>query len=114
MGHQALLGMRQGNMLRTMGETKRGTDPRFVGAVDAFARSLAMAKDSLDADVARVRMEIAEFFGGNGTRRVAVAPLEREHEQQAQPLHRLHVSDEVGNGLRIVDVALDMVKARQG
>lgn len=32
-------------------ETKRGTDPRFVGAVDAFARSLAMAKDRLDADL---------------------------------------------------------------
>ena len=32
-------------------ETKRGTDPRFVGAVDAFARSLAMAKDTLDADL---------------------------------------------------------------
>jgi alpha-maltose-1-phosphate synthase len=32
-------------------ETRRGTDPRFGGAVDAFARSLAMAKDTLDADV---------------------------------------------------------------
>ncbi len=32
-------------------ETQRGTDPRFVGAVDAFARSLAMAKDTLDADL---------------------------------------------------------------
>ena len=32
-------------------ETARGTDPRFVGAVDAFARSLAMAKDRLDADL---------------------------------------------------------------
>ncbi len=32
-------------------ETKRDTDPRFVGAVDAFARSLAMAKDTLDADL---------------------------------------------------------------
>ena len=32
-------------------ETKRGTDPRFVGAVDAFARSLAMAKDRLEADL---------------------------------------------------------------
>ncbi|MEP6775302.1 MAG: glycogen synthase [Chloroflexota bacterium] len=29
----------------------RNTDPRFVGAVDAFARSLAMSKDNLDADV---------------------------------------------------------------
>lgn len=32
-------------------ETKRGTDPRFVGAIDAYARSLAMAKDTLDADL---------------------------------------------------------------
>ncbi len=32
-------------------ETKRDTDPRFVGAVDAFARSLVMAKDRLDADL---------------------------------------------------------------
>src|SRR5713226_6153749 len=32
-------------------ETKRGTDPRFVGALDAFARSLAMAKDRLDCDL---------------------------------------------------------------
>ena len=32
-------------------EAKRDTDPRFEGAVDAFARSLAMAKDRLDADL---------------------------------------------------------------
>ncbi|NTU83368.1 MAG: glycogen synthase [Chloroflexales bacterium] len=32
-------------------ETKRGTDPRYTGAVDALARSLLMAKDTLDADV---------------------------------------------------------------
>jgi glycogen synthase len=32
-------------------EVKEGTDPRFVGALDAFARSLAMAKDTLDAGV---------------------------------------------------------------
>ena len=28
-----------------------GTDPRFAGALDAFQRSLAMAKDTVDADV---------------------------------------------------------------
>ncbi len=32
-------------------ETQRGTDPRFVGAIDAYARSLAMAKDTIDADL---------------------------------------------------------------
>lgn len=30
---------------------KENTDPRFAGAVDAFHRSLAMAKDTIDADV---------------------------------------------------------------
>ena len=32
-------------------ETKQNTDPRFVGAVDAFARSLAMAKDRMASDL---------------------------------------------------------------
>ena len=37
--------------LPAVGRGQGNTDPRFVGAVDAFARSLAMAKDRLDADV---------------------------------------------------------------
>jgi glycogen synthase len=32
-------------------ETRHNTDPRFVGAIDAYARSLAMAKDHLTADL---------------------------------------------------------------
>ncbi|MFO8063043.1 MAG: glycogen synthase [Spirochaetota bacterium] len=32
-------------------EMSRNTDPRFTGAMGAFSRSLAMAKDTLDADV---------------------------------------------------------------
>jgi starch synthase len=32
-------------------EARENTDPRFGGALDAFQRSLAMAKDTLDADV---------------------------------------------------------------
>jgi glycogen synthase len=32
-------------------EAGENTDPRFAGALDAFHRSLAMAKDTLDADV---------------------------------------------------------------
>ncbi len=32
-------------------KTQANTDPRFVGAIDAFARSLVMAKDTLDADL---------------------------------------------------------------
>jgi alpha-maltose-1-phosphate synthase len=32
-------------------EARQNTDPRFGGALDAFHRSLAMAKDTIDADV---------------------------------------------------------------
>ncbi len=32
-------------------EIKTGSDPRFTGAIDAFARSLVMAKDRLDAQL---------------------------------------------------------------
>jgi starch synthase len=32
-------------------DAKESTDPRFAGALDAFHRSLAMAKDTIDADV---------------------------------------------------------------
>jgi alpha-maltose-1-phosphate synthase len=32
-------------------EAKVGTDPRFAGALDAFQRSLGMAKDTIDGDV---------------------------------------------------------------
>ena len=38
-------------------EAKEHTDPRFAGAVDAFARSLAMAKDQLDAEANRELFE---------------------------------------------------------
>lgn len=44
-------------------ETKRGTDPRFVGAVDAFARSLAMAKDTLDAQVVHCHTWYTDMAG---------------------------------------------------
>ena len=32
-------------------EATRGTDPRFAGALDALSRSLAMAKDTIEADL---------------------------------------------------------------
>jgi len=44
-------------------ETGRNTDPRFVGAVDAFARSLAMAKDRLDADVVHCHTWYTDMAG---------------------------------------------------
>jgi starch synthase len=36
---------------RAWTEARQDTDPRFAGALDAFHRSLAMAKDTIDADV---------------------------------------------------------------
>ena len=44
-------------------EAGRGTDPRFAGAVDAMARSLAMAKDTLDADLVHCHTWYADMGG---------------------------------------------------
>jgi starch synthase len=44
-------------------EARRGTDPRFGAAVDAFARSLAMAKDTLDVDVAHCHTWYTDMAG---------------------------------------------------
>jgi len=42
---------------------KQSTDPRFGGALDAFARSLSMAKDTLDADVVHSHTWYADMAG---------------------------------------------------
>ena len=57
----------QGN-LRVRGygrweEARRNTDPRFGGALDAFYRSLSMAKDTLDADVVHCHTWYADMAG---------------------------------------------------
>ena len=44
-------------------ETKVGSDPRFAGAVDAFARSLVMAKDRLDAQVVHCHTWYTDMAG---------------------------------------------------
>ena len=44
-------------------ETGRDTDPRFVGAVDAMARSLVMAKDRLDADLVHCHTWYTDMAG---------------------------------------------------
>ncbi len=44
-------------------EAKQGTDPRFGGALDAFYRSLAMAKDDLDADIVHCHTWYADMAG---------------------------------------------------
>jgi len=44
-------------------EAKKDTDPRFGGALDAMYRSLAMAKDNLDASVVHVHTWYVQFGG---------------------------------------------------
>jgi glycogen synthase len=44
-------------------EAKQNTDPRFAGALDAFYRSLAMAKDTLDANVAHCHTWYTDMAG---------------------------------------------------
>jgi glycogen synthase len=44
-------------------ETGQNTDPRFIGAIDAYARSLAMAKDRLDADLVHCHTWYTDMAG---------------------------------------------------
>jgi glycogen synthase len=44
-------------------EAKKNTDPRFGGALDAIYRSLAMAKDNLDASVVHSHTWYVQFAG---------------------------------------------------
>ncbi len=44
-------------------EAKQNTDPRFAGALDAFYRSLCMAKDTLDADVVHCHTWYTQMAG---------------------------------------------------
>lgn len=44
-------------------DAKKGTDPRFAGALDAMYRSLAMAKDNLDASVVHSHTWYVQFAG---------------------------------------------------
>ena len=44
-------------------EAKKDTDPRFGGALDAMYRSLAMAKDNLDASVVHSHTWYVQFAG---------------------------------------------------
>ncbi|HZB94610.1 MAG TPA: glycogen synthase [Herpetosiphonaceae bacterium] len=44
-------------------EAKQNTDPRFGGALDAFYRSLAMAKDTLDAQVVHCHTWYTDMAG---------------------------------------------------
>jgi glycogen synthase len=44
-------------------DARQGTDPRFGGALDAFQRSLAMAKDTLDVDVVHCHTWYTDMAG---------------------------------------------------
>jgi starch synthase len=44
-------------------EMKVNTDPRFTGALDAFSRSLAMAKDQFDADIVHCHTWYTDIAG---------------------------------------------------
>ena len=44
-------------------EAKQNTDPRFGGALDAFERSLRMAKDTLDASVVHCHTWYTDMAG---------------------------------------------------
>jgi glycogen synthase len=44
-------------------EAKKGTDPRFGGALDAMYRNLGMAKDNLDASVVHSHTWYVQFAG---------------------------------------------------
>lgn len=55
-------------------EARENTDPRFGGALDAFQRSLAMAKDTLDADVVHCHTWYTQM-GGFLARKLWDVPL---------------------------------------
>ncbi|MCM8749477.1 glycogen synthase [Thermomicrobiaceae bacterium CFH 74404] len=44
-------------------EVRRNTDPRFIGALDALSRSLAMAKDTIDAEVVHCHTWYTDLAG---------------------------------------------------
>ena len=79
-------------------ETKRGTDPRFVGAVDAFARSLAMAKDTLDADLVHCHTWYTDMGGVIAAKLWGVPNVLTIHS--LEPLRPWKV-EQLGNGYHL-------------
>ncbi len=79
-------------------ETKRGTDPRFVGAVDAFARSLAMAKDTLDADLVHCHTWYTDMGGVIAAKLWGVPSVLTIHS--LEPLRPWKV-EQLGNGYHL-------------
>jgi glycogen synthase len=79
-------------------ETKRGTDPRFGGAVDAFARSLLMAKDTLDADVVHCHTWYTDMGGVIASKLWGVPYVLTIHS--LEPLRPWKV-EQLGNGYHL-------------
>lgn len=79
-------------------EAKRNTDPRFGGAVDAFARSLLMAKDTLDADIVHCHTWYTDMGGVIASKLWGVPYVLTIHS--LEPLRPWKV-EQLGNGYHL-------------
>ncbi|PDW02250.1 glycogen synthase [Candidatus Viridilinea mediisalina] len=79
-------------------ETKRNTDPRFSGAVDAFARSLLMAKDNFDAAIVHCHTWYTDMGGLLASKLWGVPYLLTIHS--LEPLRPWKV-EQLGNGYHL-------------
>ncbi len=79
-------------------EAKTDTDPRFAGALDAFHRSLAMARDRIDADVVHCHTWYTDMAGLIASRLWDVPFVLSIHS--LEPL-RPWKFDQLGNGYHL-------------
>jgi alpha-maltose-1-phosphate synthase len=77
---------------------KENTDPRFAGALDAFHRSLAMAKDTIDADVVHCHTWYTDMGGLIASRLWDVPFILSIHS--LEPLRPWKV-EQLGNGYHL-------------
>ena len=76
----------------------KDTDPRFAGALDAFARSLAMAKDRLDADLVHCHTWYTDMAGLIAAKLWGVPSVLTIHS--LEPLRPWKV-EQLGNGYHL-------------
>ena len=79
-------------------EAAKNTDPRFVGAVDALSRSLAMAKDRLDADLVHCHTWYTDMAGLFAAKLWGVPSVLTIHS--LEPLRPWKV-EQLGNGYHL-------------
>jgi alpha-maltose-1-phosphate synthase len=79
-------------------DARENTDPRFAGVVDAFQRSLAMAKDTLDADVVHCHTWYTQMGGVLASRLWDVPFVLSIHS--LEPLRPWKV-EQLGNGYHL-------------